>query len=357
MSNRTRYTLDEIQRNTFYQMPKFLFEGEFNGLDNNAIVAYSLLRDRHDLSTKNQWINENGEIYLLFTREELCKLLRLSEPTVIKTMKTLKKFNLVEEERQGLGKPNKIYLLTVKNIDISQNLKSLSSGTKEILGQELKDFVPNDTELKIDTEVKSKSMSTSDHAEKLSTTEKTDMTKTIDADTTAGVIISDLHKTEEKLPEHGKLSDERPLATGKKIKASALTPTTTNYQQAEATKHPENQYSIYQQIILQNIGGYEYFNRSDHEMVESLIQTMLDVILTENPDTVKIGKETKSRNIVKSVYLKLKNDHIQHVIDQYKAQHHQITYKTAYLRTMLYSVFQEIEPHYTNQVRADGMVR
>jgi hypothetical protein len=83
---------------------------------------------------------------------------------------------------------------------------------------------------------------------------------------------------------------------------------------------------------------------------------MLDVILTESPAIIKIGKETKSRDIVKSVYLKLTGDHIQHVIDQYKAQRHQITHKTAYLRTMLYTTYHELEPWVTNQVRADGLV-
>jgi len=83
---------------------------------------------------------------------------------------------------------------------------------------------------------------------------------------------------------------------------------------------------------------------------------MLDVILTESPSTIKIGKEIKAREIVKSVYLKLNGEHIQHVISQYKAQHHQITHKTAYLRTMLYNVYHEMDAHYTNQVRADGIV-
>ena len=83
---------------------------------------------------------------------------------------------------------------------------------------------------------------------------------------------------------------------------------------------------------------------------------MLDVILTETPDTVKIGQEIKKRDVVKSVYLKLNSEHIGHVMDQYKAQHQQIKRKTAYLRTMLYTAYQEIEPHVINQVRFDGMV-
>jgi hypothetical protein len=124
-----------------------------------------------------------------------------------------------------------------------------------------------------------------------------------------------------------------------------------------APKHNYSHYHAYKEIIQNNI-DYDFIfkNQQEQDLADSLIETMLDVILTESPNTVKIGKETKSRDIVKAVYLKLNGEHIQHVIDQYKAQHHQITYKTAYLRTMLYTVYQELEAWATNQVRADGVV-
>ena len=82
---------------------------------------------------------------------------------------------------------------------------------------------------------------------------------------------------------------------------------------------------------------------------------MLGVICSKG-DYVKIGSEEKSRNFVKSVYLKLNNSHIQHVIEQFKNQHHKITYKHAYIKTMLYNVYSEMELHYINQIRADGIV-
>ena len=127
---------------------------------------------------------------------------------------------------------------------------------------------------------------------------------------------------------------------------------------AETPKYNIDVYNTYEQMIKDNI-EYEHYakhNRADLEMIDGLVQIMLDVILTEDPPTVKIGKETKSREIVKSVYLKLNSQHMDHIIEQYKAQHHKITHKTAYLRTMLYTVGQEIDAHYTNQVKADGVV-
>src|SRR5690554_2897761 len=103
--DRTRYTIENVVNNRFYQMPKFLFEGEFKNLSNDARVLYSLLRDRHDLSLKNNWVNENNEVYLIYTREEMANILGCSQPTVRKAINQLKELDLMEEERQGLNRP------------------------------------------------------------------------------------------------------------------------------------------------------------------------------------------------------------------------------------------------------------
>ena len=58
-----RYTRQSIITNTFYQMPRFLMAGEFFGdkMSNNARVLYTLLLNRHRLSVKNGWQDENGD--------------------------------------------------------------------------------------------------------------------------------------------------------------------------------------------------------------------------------------------------------------------------------------------------------
>jgi len=114
INNRMRYTRQTIVTNTFYQMPRFLTAGEFAGgkMSNNARILYTLLLDRHRISVKNGWFDENGEVYIYFKREEMEAQLGLSERTVAKIVLELKTLFLVEEKQQGLNKPNKIYLLS-----------------------------------------------------------------------------------------------------------------------------------------------------------------------------------------------------------------------------------------------------
>lgn len=111
--NRVRYKQNDVSNNRFYQMPKFLFEGECTNLSNDARVLYALLRDRHDLSLNNHWINDNSEVYLIYTRKNIEKIMGIADKTAKKAIEQLKTFGLLEEERTGLNRPNRIYLTSV----------------------------------------------------------------------------------------------------------------------------------------------------------------------------------------------------------------------------------------------------
>jgi DNA-binding transcriptional ArsR family regulator len=141
-----RYTKEEVVNNRFYQMPKFLFESEFKELSNDARVLYALLRDRHELSLSNEWVNDAGEVYFIFSRENMGEVLGLSGKTVTKAMNDLKKHNLIEEERQGQGKPNLIFLRVV-SIASTKTRKISPSESVEFTHLNKENLRPNDTDI------------------------------------------------------------------------------------------------------------------------------------------------------------------------------------------------------------------
>jgi len=155
MKNRIRYTVDKVLNTSFYQMPKFLFEGECKNLSNDARVLYMLLKDRHELSIKNQWYNYNKEVYLIMRREEMGTILNLAPLTIRKILKELKDVNLIEEERQGLNKPNLIYLLEYQNLTV-WNVKELHSEVSISNTPDRKKITPNHTNLKNHTNLSKK---------------------------------------------------------------------------------------------------------------------------------------------------------------------------------------------------------
>ncbi len=108
-----RFTTETFFSDNYYKLPKFLFEMEpyKNSLSNNAKILYTLLKDRFYLSLKNKWIDENGEVYLNYSRKEVQEIMNFgSNRTAIKIFNELKEMELIEEERLGLNKTNKIYL-------------------------------------------------------------------------------------------------------------------------------------------------------------------------------------------------------------------------------------------------------
>ena len=79
--------------------------------------------DRLSLSQKNHWFDEYGRVYLIFTREEVQNKLCLSEKTVTKAFKQLLEVNLISEKRQGLGKPNLIYVGKIQHEEIIDDIE------------------------------------------------------------------------------------------------------------------------------------------------------------------------------------------------------------------------------------------
>ena len=130
--------IDEVRNNAFYQFPQWLLKDEpYKGLGDKAKLMYMLLFDRRTLSIKNKWYDDDGKIYMYFTNEQFMRELNCSEPAVIKAKKELTKVWLLKEVRQGVNKPNRLYINGTKET-LGQDLKKVKLGTKETLGQDLK---------------------------------------------------------------------------------------------------------------------------------------------------------------------------------------------------------------------------
>jgi hypothetical protein len=141
------YTEKEEVTLRFYQVPKALFKNsKYKGLSLGPKLMYSILRDRLELSIKNNWKDEKGYIYLIFSLKELIQLLTIDEKTVIKYKKELVKYTLIVDKRVGQGNPNRIYVLKPE-LGNSQNWNFSSSRTvkKALLEQEK--IHPNDTDV------------------------------------------------------------------------------------------------------------------------------------------------------------------------------------------------------------------
>jgi len=74
------------------------------------MLMYMLLWDRRGLSEKNNWYDKDGKVYVYFTNDQFMEVLKCSKQTVVTTKEELRKFDLLEEVRQGINKPNRLYI-------------------------------------------------------------------------------------------------------------------------------------------------------------------------------------------------------------------------------------------------------
>ncbi|PTK35838.1 replication protein [Staphylococcus hominis] len=181
MPNFEKYNLSQVKTERFYQLPKYLFEDAyFKKMSAEAKIMYALLKDRFELSIQNEWVDKNNNIYFIFSNKHLCEYLGYAEQKIIKLKKELISFNLLIQERVGLNKPNRLYLLK-PNYDIKashskelpnsqfQNNEFGSSRTVNLGGQELPNSQSNDTDYNDTDYIKTNNNDTYDLNDKKST--------------------------------------------------------------------------------------------------------------------------------------------------------------------------------------------
>lgn len=105
---------NEAEQYTFYRIPKLLFDDPYFGdLSTDAKVLYGLMLDRMSLSLKNGWLDEDGRVFIYFTAETIMEMLGCGRSKCTKLLQELDThtgIGLITRIRQGLGKPDVIYV-------------------------------------------------------------------------------------------------------------------------------------------------------------------------------------------------------------------------------------------------------
>ncbi|MEK1418468.1 replication initiator protein A [Limosilactobacillus fermentum] len=126
-TNFNYYEANNVYGALFFQFPKVLMYGEqYKHLSSDAKLAYMVLKDRLEYSLRNNWVDEEGHVYFIFTNQELINLFNCSEHKVIKIKAELKSAGLLLQKQMGFNpktkknEPNRLYLskLDVKATDV-----------------------------------------------------------------------------------------------------------------------------------------------------------------------------------------------------------------------------------------------
>ena len=276
---------------SFYRVPKILFtEDKFWNVSTDAKLLYGILLDRMNLSAANGWLDEEGRVYIIFTIDEIKGALGCAEKKSVKLLDELeKKCGLIERKRQGLGKPNLIY---VKNFITGSaerqflNCQKDNSGVVENTIQELSKAQGNNTDNKY--------------------TEFND---------TDPFLSSDFY---------GKDSE----GTG------------------EFARYYEY---FYDQLDMEYL---KQDFRRDEEILELILRLIVETMCS-NRRQIRIASDDKPVEIVRSTFMKLNSEHIRFVMDRFKENTTEVRNIKQYLLASIYNAPYTIDAHYDAQVRHD----
>ena len=284
------FDVDEAQY-SFVRVPKLLLQHEaYQRISSEAKLLYSLLLDRVGLSHKNGWRDKQNRIYIIYPIAEVMEEMNCGKNKAVQLLDELEqKAGLIERKRQGLGKPNLIYVKsffrTVDNFGERHFLKfeNQTSGGLNIKPQEVSESNPTNTDNK-----------------------KTDMNQT-----------------------------DLSFLPGRESKRNDA------YAQYEAYFREELEIPI----LIQG-------NRSEKETLEGILDLLAETCSSKRK-TIRIAGDDKPIEIVKNRLMKLNSLHIQYVLDCLKENTTYVRDMKQYLLTTLFNAPVTIDSYYQARVNHD----
>ena len=110
------YNINTAKNNTcsFFKLPKILFIDEkLKNLSPEAKILYSILCDLTSLSSKNGWIDENGNIYVRYSVKKTGETLGCKKDKAMKILAELEGIGgtgLIRRKKQGQGNSDMIFV-------------------------------------------------------------------------------------------------------------------------------------------------------------------------------------------------------------------------------------------------------
>ena len=286
------FGIEESEQYAFYRIPKLLFTSDrFWNLSTDAKMLYGLLLDRMALSQKNGWVDEQGRVYIIYTVENIMESLGCGNKKAIQLLAELEnKANLILRKKQGLGKPNLIYV------------KKFTVVARAVERHFLK--CENDTSGNFQTTSLEVSKEHGNNTDKNNT---------------------EFNDTDSIFPSgNGGMMDE-------------------NDRYQEYFDYFSDQLSM---DLLKK--DYPY----DSEMLDNILELIVETVCTKRP-LIRIGAEERPAEIVRSRFMKLNVEHIRYVMDCFKENTTKIRNIRQYMLTTIYNAPTTIDTYYDALVRHD----
>ena len=315
------FTPGEAEQYAFYRVPKLLITGEqFKTLSMEAKLLYGILLDRVSLSLRNGWVDEQNHVYIIYTIEQIMQEMNCSNKKAVTMLAELeKKVALIEKKRQGLGKPNLIYV---------KNFFTANQPDCEYEQQESIPIVDN-------SEREAPEMSNV-HPQKC----KNDTSGSVEA---TFAEMSEVHGIKTNI-NNTDFSDTNPISSYPQMGNDAM----------------RASYTAYRNYFMKHLEMDALLNdrQSDKEMADGIIDILVETCCSTRPTVWVSGTEIPTE-VVRGKLMKLSMEHIQYVIHCFNENTTKVRNIRQYLLAALYNAPTTISPFYrawVNHDMANGLI-
>ena len=104
----SKYMYEYTKLPPYLPMPRFLTNCS---ISNTAKLLYIQLLGKAQLSQKNQWLDNQGRVYFIYSIQQIAIDMNKSITTIKDAMKELVEAQLLEKVPEGRGRPNRLYVL------------------------------------------------------------------------------------------------------------------------------------------------------------------------------------------------------------------------------------------------------
>ena len=318
----------EAEQFSFYRVPRLLIKDErFKELSSDAKLLYGLMLDRMSLSMKNGWVDAENRAYIHYTIDNIMEDLGCGREKSIKVLAELdvkKGIGLIEKRRQGLGKPDIIY---VKNFATLEDKMEVESSSNADISTEVRksNFKKSDNRTSGNSEIELPEVGKSN-------------LKKFENQTSA---ISEIGLAEVRFPNPNYNNNNY---------------TDMNYTNPSNPSSDEmDEAAAYISVIKENI-EYDSITQNktwkDRELYEELFEIICEVVCVKRK-SVRVGGEDYPYELVKSKFMKLNSSHLLYVIECMQNTTSKITNIKAYMTTALYNASNTMNHYYQQAVQHD----
>ena len=143
--------VNDLDSINYYQVPKWLMDLFLQGkISSGGFKTYVLMYDRLRLSSKNEWIDEEGTVYIKYSYDEMQEDLNCSRQAISNNLKDLLALDLIVKVK-NFNSSSKFYL---KIYDSSQenftSKEKLTNSSQEILTNDSKEKLTNSSQVLLD---------------------------------------------------------------------------------------------------------------------------------------------------------------------------------------------------------------